>query len=95
MKAAELEACLTDRLSASVVKVEDQSHRHKGHSGPRQTGGGHYEALIVSDVFKELTPVARHRLVYEKLRKEMKTEIHALSLKLLTPEEFEKLKGAS
>ncbi len=50
--------------------------------------GQHFEALIVSDRFEGKRPVARHQLVYSVLGDRMREEIHALSMKTLTPAEF-------
>ncbi len=49
--------------------------------------GQHFEALIVSDAFRGLSRLARHRLVYAALGDRMRAEIHALSMTTVTPEE--------
>jgi acid stress-induced BolA-like protein IbaG/YrbA len=50
--------------------------------------GQHFEALIVSPAFRGLSR-ARHRLVYAALGDRMRAEIHALSMRTLTPEEID------
>ena len=56
------------------------------------TGDGqHFEALIVSDAFAGKRPIARHQIVYGVLGDRRKQEIHALSMRTLTPEEFKAL----
>lgn len=50
--------------------------------------GSHFEAVIVSPAFAGKRPIARHQLVYAALGDRMKQEIHALSMRTLTPEEF-------
>ncbi len=50
--------------------------------------GHHWEALIVSSSFEGLRSVSRHQLVYKTLGDRMRAEIHALSMKTLTPKEF-------
>ncbi|MGV8898372.1 MAG: BolA family protein [Burkholderiaceae bacterium] len=50
--------------------------------------GQHFSALIVSDAFTGKRPIARHQIVYAALGERMREEIHALSMKTLTPEEF-------
>ena len=50
--------------------------------------GQHFEATIVSAAFAGKRLVARHQLVYAVLGERMREEIHALSMKTLTPEEF-------
>jgi acid stress-induced BolA-like protein IbaG/YrbA len=49
--------------------------------------GAHFEALIVSPAFEGKRLIARHQLVYQALGHRMKDEIHALSMKTLTPQE--------
>jgi len=53
-----------------------------------QGDGHHFEALIVSQAFEGLRPVARHQKVYGVLGDRMRQEIHALSMKTLTPAEW-------
>ncbi len=50
--------------------------------------GSHFEALIVSDAFEGKRLIARHQLVYQALGERMKAEIHALSMRTLTPAEY-------
>lgn len=50
--------------------------------------GAHFEAIIVSEKFAGKRLIARHQLVYQALGDRMREEIHALSMKTLTPEEF-------
>jgi acid stress-induced BolA-like protein IbaG/YrbA len=50
--------------------------------------GQHFFATIVSPKFEGLRRIQRHQLVYAALGDRMKAEIHALSFKTLTPEEF-------
>ena len=50
--------------------------------------GQHFEALIVSDVFQGLPKVQRHQRVYAALGDRMREEVHALSMKTLTPAEW-------
>jgi acid stress-induced BolA-like protein IbaG/YrbA len=51
--------------------------------------GQHFEALIVSSAFEGKSRVARHQLVYAALGDRMRSEIHALSMRTLTPAEYE------
>jgi stress-induced morphogen len=47
----------------------------------------HWEARIISSAFHGKSLVQRHRMVFAALEEEMKGPIHALSLKVLTPEQ--------
>ena len=51
--------------------------------------GQHFTAVIVSHAFAGKRPIQRHQLVYAALGDRMREEIHALSMKTLTPEEFQ------
>jgi len=53
-----------------------------------QGDGHHFEAVIVSSAFEGKRLIARHQLVYAALGDRMKAEIHALSMKTLTPTEW-------
>jgi acid stress-induced BolA-like protein IbaG/YrbA len=50
--------------------------------------GEHFQALIVSSQFAARSRVQRHQLVYAALGDRMREEIHALSMRTLTPEEW-------
>lgn len=54
------------------------------------TGDGrHFEAVIVSPLFRGKAKVRQHQLVYAALGERMREDIHALSMKTLTPEEWQ------
>ena len=50
--------------------------------------GRHFEAVIVSPLFRGKSKVQQHQLVYAALGERMREDIHALSMKTLTPEEW-------
>lgn len=50
--------------------------------------GQHFTALVVSDEFEGRSRVQRHQLVYAALGERMREEIHALSMRTLTPAEW-------
>jgi acid stress-induced BolA-like protein IbaG/YrbA len=50
--------------------------------------GQHFEALVVSVAFEGRSRVQRHQLVYAALGGRMREEIHALSMRCLTPQEW-------
>jgi len=54
--------------------------------------GTHFEAIIVSKAFDGKNRVQRHQLVYQTLGDRMRAEIHALSMKTYTPQEWQDLK---
>lgn len=56
--------------------------------------GHHFEALIVSDAFTGKSMVQQHQLVYGALGERMKQEIHALSMKTFSPEQWQNVSAA-
>lgn len=56
------------------------------HGAPEQES--HFNVLVVSQAFDGLSLLAQQRLVYEALKNELK-EIHAFSLKTMTPKAWE------
>jgi acid stress-induced BolA-like protein IbaG/YrbA len=50
--------------------------------------GAHFEAVVVSPAFAGLSRVRQHQLVYGALGDRMRAEIHALSMKTYSPEEW-------
>lgn len=78
---------LNDTFTPTQLEVLDESHLHAGHAGAR-TGMGHFNVTIVSDRFTNVSLLERHRMVYESLGDLMKTDIHALSIKALAPDEL-------
>jgi BolA protein len=83
-------ATIRNRLEAAFepdeLDVVDDSSRHAGHMGARD-GRGHFQVRIVSRRFASKRPLERHRLVYAALGTLMQTDIHALAVTALTPEE--------
>jgi acid stress-induced BolA-like protein IbaG/YrbA len=54
--------------------------------------GTHFSAVVVSEEFQGKSMVQQHQLVYKTLGDKVGADIHALSLKTLTPDEWEKEK---
>lgn len=51
--------------------------------------GAHFEAIVVSPAFAGLSRIKQHQLVYAALGERMREEIHALSMRTLTPEQWD------
>jgi BolA protein len=84
-RAARLESALR-ALHPTRMEVVDDSHKHAGHEGARD-GRGHFAVIVVSEQFIGRAPIARHRMVYAAVGKLMETDIHALAIKALAPDE--------
>lgn len=74
-------------LNPEHIEIQDDSASHAGHAGAK-SGGGHFFLTIVSDAFAGQATLARHRKIYDLLGEMMQHQIHALSIKAHTPDEF-------
>jgi BolA family transcriptional regulator, general stress-responsive regulator len=81
---------IRERIEAGLepreLDIIDDSHLHAGHAGARD-GRGHFRVRIVSGRFEGVPTLRRHQLVYGCLAEMMRTDIHALSITALTPEQ--------
>lgn len=85
-----VETKVTAALQPIRLGIIDESSMHAGHAGNpsgSEDAESHFRLEIVASSFEGKSLVARHRLVYGILAEEMKGRIHALSLKLKTPDE--------
>jgi acid stress-induced BolA-like protein IbaG/YrbA len=75
--AAEIERFISQGLACEHVEVEGD--------------GRHFFATIVSAEFEGTNRIGRHQRVYRALGDRMREQIHALSMKTLTPAEYRNL----
>ena len=81
-----IEKKLGEQLEIHHIEIKDFTGRHLNHK--QHDGGFHLEAIIVSDSFIDKTLIDRHKIIYAALGELLKHEIHAFSMKTLTPEEW-------
>ena len=74
---------INDKLSPSVLNIINESFMHNVPTGSES----HFKLVVVSDVFKDLTSVKRHQLIYRTLNKIM-DKIHALSIHVFDENEY-------
>jgi BolA protein len=61
--------------------VLDESYQHDGHAGANGSGyGTHFRVRVAAPLFKGLSRVARHRLVYDALQDFIDQGLHALAI---------------
>ncbi len=74
MKASEIEQLIAAGLPGCQVQVLSDDDTH-------------FEAIVVSTDFDGKRPLQRHQMVYKTLGAHMGGDIHALSIRALTPAE--------
>lgn len=82
-----IDSKLRERFAPLRLAVEDESSKHHGHAGWRESGETHFKVEIVSAAFDGHNRIARQRLVYAALKAELDAGLHALAITTLTPEE--------
>ena len=82
-----IEDALVHGLEADFVEVVDNTAGHANHAGA-EGGGGHFAVVVVSPAFRGLSRIAAQKLVYETLADLMANDIHALSMRTFTPEQW-------
>jgi stress-induced morphogen len=82
---------ILQQLNPTAIELKNDSAKHAGHvehlGSAGFTGETHYKLKIVSEVFAGLSRVDRQRKVYDLLKEEFNSGLHALELKTFTPAE--------
>ena len=86
-RVARVEARLRASFAPDHLEVDDESHHHRGHAGAKD-GRAHLRVRIVAGRFSGVSRIERHRMVYLALGEELESEVHALAIQVLTPEEW-------
>lgn len=76
LSAKQLEQYITQNLPCEYIEV-------------RGDDGTHFEAVIVSAAFEGKSMVQQHQRVYAALGDKMRAEIHALSMRTMTPAQWQ------
>ena len=77
---------ISDEISIDHIHVYDYTAQHENHA--TFEGNYHLSMTLVSPDFASMSLIERHQLVYKALNEYMHGEIHALTMKTLTPKEF-------
>ncbi len=75
MQPAEIQDMIAAGFDNAVVRVASDDNTH-------------FEAIVVANEFEGQRPLARHQLVYKTLGTLVGNEIHALSIRAFTPDEW-------
>jgi BolA protein len=81
-----IEKRLRAHLDVIALDLKDESHAHSNHNEAAAHGNTHFSLFIVASDFENMNLLARHRLINEILREEVKM-IHALRMKVLNGKE--------
>lgn len=83
-----IEELIHQALLPIYLNIEDESSNHHVPQGSQT----HFKLIVVSSHFSDLSQLSRHRVINHMLQKEFELGLHALSMHLFTPDEWEKRK---
>lgn len=86
----QITAKITAALDPAYLEVNNESHMHNVPPGSES----HFKLVIVSAEFEGKTLIKRHQAVNGILEKELREDIHALSMETFTAADWEKRGGA-
>ncbi len=78
----------TGQMLVIELSVEDESFRHG-------RVDSHFKVVAVAELFTTMSPIQRHRWMYQQLDPWLKAGVHALALHLFTPGEWAKVKNTT
>ena len=83
-----IENLILKNYKPEFFSVLDVSEQHRGHQNFKEDVESHFEIIIVSEKFKNLNRIERHRMVNQSLREEFLSDLHSVIIKTYTIEEY-------
>ena len=83
-----IENLILENYEPKFFSVIDVSEQHRGHQNFKDGVESHFEIIIVSEKFINLSRIERHRMVNRTLKEEFLSDLHSVVLKTYTSEEY-------
>ena len=83
-----IENLILKNYEPKFLSVIDVSEQHRGHQNFKEGVESHFEIIIVSEKFKNLNRIQRHRMVNQSLKEEFLSDLHSVIIKTYTIEEY-------
>ena len=83
-----IENLILKNYKPKFFSVIDVSEQHRGHQNFKEGIESHFEIIIVSENFTNLSRIERHRMVNQTLKEEFLSDLHSVVLKTYTSEEY-------
>ena len=85
-----IEKILADNFDPYFFLVKDVSEEHRGHKNFKENVESHFEIVIVSQKFENINNIARHRMINKYLKEEFSSDLHSVTIKTYTIDEYVK-----
>jgi BolA protein len=85
---SKIEKIIKEGFAPYYFSVLDVSEEHRGHQSFQENVESHFEIVIVSKIFNNKSKIDRHRMVNQTLKEEYLSDLHSVTIRALTVEEF-------
>ena len=86
-----IEKMINGRFQPYFFSVKDVSEQHRGHQSFKENVESHFEVIIVSQKFDNKSKILRHRMINEGLQQEFLSDLHSVTIKAHTLDEYKKI----
>ena len=83
-----IDQLIIDYFKPHFFSVSDVSEQHRGHQNFKENVESHFEIIIVSEKFNNRNKIERHRMVNKSLKEEFLSDLHSVTIKTYTIDEF-------
>ena len=83
-----IDQLIMDHFKPHFFSVLDVSEQHRGHQNFKENVESHFEIIIVSEKFDNRNKIERHRMVNKSLKEEFLSDLHSVTIKTYTIDEF-------
>ena len=83
-----IDQLIMDHFKPLFFSVSDVSEQHRGHQNFKENVESHFEIIIVSEKFNNRNKIERHRMVNKSLKEEFLSDLHSVTIKTYTIDEF-------
>ena len=87
----ELNTILHENFPNAEIIIDNQGHLHAEHHSSPESGDSHFQITVIDDGFESKNRVARHQMVNQLIGALFEKGLHALSLRLYTPNEHKSM----
>ena len=86
-----IEKIILENYEPYFLSVLDVSEQHRGHQNFKEDVESHFEIIVVSEKFKNMNRIDRHRMVNKSLEEEFLTDLHSVIIKTYTINEYKNI----
>ncbi len=86
-----IEKIILENYEPYFYSVLDISEQHRGHQNFKENVESHFEIIIVSEKFKNIARIDRHRMVNRSLKEEFFSDLHSIIIKTFTIKEYKNI----